>query len=97
MLKWLYLMILVSFNLLGCTLGPDFKSPEAPKTNRYLNTHSFTQTVSAHSYGGQTQIIKYNQDIPASWWTLYHSKSLNFLIDEGVKNNPDLTQMWIKK
>ena len=29
-------------------------------------------------------------DIPGEWWTLFHSKPLNDLIERSLKNNPDL-------
>ena len=29
-------------------------------------------------------------DIPGQWWTLFHSKPLNDLIDQALKANPDL-------
>ena len=30
------------------------------------------------------------QDIPGEWWTLFHSKPLNDLIERSLKANPDI-------
>ena len=40
--------------------------------------------------GGEAQQFVEGRDIPAEWWTLFHSKPLNDLIERSLKNNPDL-------
>jgi NodT family efflux transporter outer membrane factor (OMF) lipoprotein len=39
--------------------------------------------------GGEAQHLA-EADIPGDWWTLFHSKSLNDLIERSLKANPDL-------
>lgn len=72
----------------GCKVGPNFHAPEAPKTTRYNKGPLITKTVSASNSAGKSQHLHYNRDISNSWWTLFHSKELNYLIDQGLKNNP---------
>ena len=40
--------------------------------------------------GGEAQQFVEGRDIPAEWWTLFHSKPLNDLVERSLKNNPDL-------
>jgi NodT family efflux transporter outer membrane factor (OMF) lipoprotein len=74
----------------GCVVGPNFKKPAAPTVPGYtpapLSTTSATENVS----GGEAQTFIQGNDIPGDWWTLFHSKPLNELIERSLKNNPDL-------
>lgn len=76
----------------ACMVGPDFHSPAAPATQKYTAGSLPSKTTSALSAGkaGIAQHFNNGQDIPADWWTLYHSKQLNQLIEEGLKNSPNL-------
>jgi NodT family efflux transporter outer membrane factor (OMF) lipoprotein len=76
--------------LAGCTVGPDFARPEAPKADGYTPEPLAPQTASAAGNGGTAQTFIQGKDIPGQWWTLFHSKQLNALIDEALKANPDL-------
>ena len=40
--------------------------------------------------GGEAQQFVEGRDIPAEWWTLFHSKPLNDLIERSLKVNPDI-------
>lgn len=71
----------------GCKLGPNFRTPDAPKLSRYNPGPLLTKTVSAPSPAGKSQRMQYNQDISSSWWTIFHSKELNALIEQGLKYN----------
>jgi NodT family efflux transporter outer membrane factor (OMF) lipoprotein len=74
----------------GCAVGPEFKKPAAPADAGYtpapLSTTSSTRNVS----GGEAQHFVDGQDIPGEWWTLFHSKPLNDLIERSLKVNPDI-------
>jgi NodT family efflux transporter outer membrane factor (OMF) lipoprotein len=76
----------------GCTVGPDFKKPEAPVDAGYAasNDPLPKQTTSAAVAGGAAQRLADGQDIPGAWWSLYHSEPLNKLIEDALKANPDL-------
>ncbi len=44
----------------------------------------------ANVAGGEAQRFAKGADIAGDWWTLFHSKPLNELIEQSLTNNPDL-------
>ncbi len=77
-------------SLSGCAVGPDFRSPEAPSTSAYTPTPMPAETESSPGQGGASQRFVPGADIPAQWWTLFHSPALNQLITQALSNNPTL-------
>ncbi len=74
----------------GCTVGPDFKKPAAPDVTDYT-AKPLTKTVAtAGVAGGEAQRFSSGSDIPGDWWTLFHSRPLNDLIEHSLTNNADL-------
>jgi len=74
----------------GCTLGPDFHSPEPPAVTAYTATALPEQTVASPGPGGEAQRLQLQQEIPASWWELFRSPSLDQLIRKALQNSPNL-------
>jgi NodT family efflux transporter outer membrane factor (OMF) lipoprotein len=74
----------------GCAVGPNFKPPPAPPQAGYTATPAGTTAATAHVAGGQAQGFRTDADIPADWWRLFHSKSLDALIAAALRNNPGL-------
>jgi NodT family efflux transporter outer membrane factor (OMF) lipoprotein len=74
----------------GCAVGPDFKTPAAPDVAGYTPEPLGDPNASAPVKGGELQRFADGQDIPAQWWTLFHSAPLNAVIEEALKNNADL-------
>jgi NodT family efflux transporter outer membrane factor (OMF) lipoprotein len=74
----------------GCAVGPNFKRPAAPKVPGYTPAPPPTTSSTPNVPGGEAQQFVEGRDIPAEWWTLFHSKPLNNLIERSLKNNPDL-------
>ncbi len=74
----------------GCMVGPKYRAPAPPQTAGYtaapLNATSATPNVS----GEDAQKFVEGQDIPGQWWTLFHSKPLDDLIQRSLKANPDI-------
>jgi NodT family efflux transporter outer membrane factor (OMF) lipoprotein len=86
----LFIASLASLVMAGCAVGPDFKRPAAPAVGNYTD-HSLTETVtSTNVIGGEAQHFARGGDIAGDWWTLFHSKALNELIELALTNNPDL-------
>jgi NodT family efflux transporter outer membrane factor (OMF) lipoprotein len=80
----------LSLAIAGCAVGPDFKRPTPPTVNTYT-AGPLTNTVSsANVAAGETQRFAMGIDIPGEWWTLFHSKPLNELIERSLANNPNL-------
>jgi len=84
--------------LTGCTLGPDFKAPEAPATSKTTPPESYSYTVSpvqnpldaSQGNAGVAQKLVMAQDIPAQWWTVFHSPELDALIRSALTQSPNL-------
>src|ERR1700691_5969595 len=74
----------------GCTVGPNFEKPAAPDVTDYTSTPLASTASSANIPAGDAQRFDMGSDIPGDWWTLFHSKPLNDLIEESLANNYDL-------
>jgi NodT family efflux transporter outer membrane factor (OMF) lipoprotein len=82
--------MVVSSLVAGCAVGPDFKRPAAPEVSDYT-AHPIASTVATeHVAGGEAQRFATGGDIPGDWWTLFHSRPLNDLIEQSLANNHDL-------
>jgi NodT family efflux transporter outer membrane factor (OMF) lipoprotein len=80
--------LLGALALMGCAVGPNFHSPKAPDTDHYTRAPQPTETVAAPGAGGAAQTIGATRDIPADWWTLFHSSSLDELMRQALKDSP---------
>jgi len=75
----------------GCVVGPDFKKPAAPDVPRYTAAPLPPATVATPGVpGGEAQRFQSGADIPADWWTLFHSRALDALVRQALANNPNL-------
>jgi NodT family efflux transporter outer membrane factor (OMF) lipoprotein len=85
------ILITTSIALLaGCAVGPDFKKPSAPEVSGYSRDPFTTTSGTTNLIGGETQRFVSGGDIPGEWWTLFHSKPLNELIELSLSNNPTI-------
>jgi NodT family efflux transporter outer membrane factor (OMF) lipoprotein len=84
-------LLAVSLVLVGCAVGPDFKKPAPPDVTGYLPAPLPARTVSAAGEFGAAQRFVPAMDISGQWWTLFHSRPLNDLIEQSIKANPNLT------
>lgn len=87
-----FLVVVSALVLMSCTVGPDFHTPAAPNAESYTTSALTAQTVSTPGGGkaGKAQHFMQNRAIPANWWYLFHSPSLNELIARGLANSPTL-------
>ena len=76
--------------LAGCAVGPNFKRPAAPDVSEYTPSPLSTTAATPNVSGGGAQHFTNGSDIAADWWTLFHSKPLNELIEQSLANNHDL-------
>ncbi|HEX4350419.1 MAG TPA: efflux transporter outer membrane subunit [Verrucomicrobiae bacterium] len=83
-------MALIALLISGCAVGPNFKRPAAPNVTSYTTTPLMTMVATTNVAGGESQHFANGVNIPQDWWTLFHSKPLNELIEESLSNNPDL-------
>ena len=76
--------------LAGCAVGPNFEKPAAPKVSGYTAQPLATTGATAGIPGGDAQRFDMGADLSGDWWTLFHSKQLNALIEQALANNHDL-------
>jgi NodT family efflux transporter outer membrane factor (OMF) lipoprotein len=74
----------------GCAVGPNFEAPAPPANGGYAATPLSTTSSTSGISGGEAQHFVEGLDIPGEWWTLFHSKPLNDLIERSLKANPGL-------
>jgi NodT family efflux transporter outer membrane factor (OMF) lipoprotein len=74
----------------ACVVGPNFQKPPPPPVATYTATPPATTEATPGVPGGAAQHFSSSADIPADWWTLFHSKALNALISQALANNADL-------
>jgi NodT family efflux transporter outer membrane factor (OMF) lipoprotein len=84
------LILCLTALLTSCAVGPNFKKPEAPPVKDYTANPVSGTTSTTNVAGGQAQHFLADQDIAGDWWTLFHSKPLNDLIERSLKANPNL-------
>jgi NodT family efflux transporter outer membrane factor (OMF) lipoprotein len=67
-------------------VGPDFKLPEGPDIAAFTPDRQ----PKADTAGGKTQYLDLGRELPAEWWTLFHSSTLNGLIQRALRDNPNV-------
>lgn len=82
--------LLTALFVAGCAVGPNFKKPAPPAVSGYTPAPLQTTVGVTNIAGGGVQRFVAGMDIPGEWWMLFHSQSLNQLIDRSLTNNPDL-------
>lgn len=83
-------LLVISVWLSGCAVGPDFAPPPAPNVKGYMPEPLATTVPGSATPGGDAQRFIRDLDLPGQWWTLFHSKALNQLIDKALAANSDL-------
>jgi NodT family efflux transporter outer membrane factor (OMF) lipoprotein len=68
---------LAILGLTACAVGPDFKPPHSPGTDRY------TATALPQGFAS-------GADVPYAWWKLYECPALDALVDSALQGNPTL-------
>src|SRR5215471_4765578 len=84
------LSVIVTTLLAGCAVGPEFVPPPAPDVSGYERGGTPTTTASANVAGGAAQRLISGRDIPGEWWRLFGSPPLKSLMEDALRNNPDL-------
>jgi NodT family efflux transporter outer membrane factor (OMF) lipoprotein len=85
-----FFAVITAMLLSGCAVGPDFVPPPVPDVKGYTPEPLGPRTASARTPGGEAQRFVRDLDLAGQWWTLFHSKSLNSLIDRALAANADL-------
>lgn len=78
--------------LAGCAVGPHYHTPAPPTVTTYNPEPTVASTVSSPGPGGTAQQFKVPGEIPAQWWTLFHSPELDRMVRQALDNSPTLAQ-----
>jgi NodT family efflux transporter outer membrane factor (OMF) lipoprotein len=68
--------------LCGCTVGPDFLVPEAPKETGYRAEGEAVTMGEQH--------LDLGKEIAGDWWSLYHSEELSEVVRQAIAGNRTL-------
>ena len=82
--------------LAGCTVGPHYRPPAPPTVGSYIPAPQPSETVSSAGNAGAAQHLNPAMDVPAQWWSLFHSPELDRLVREALANSPTLAQATAK-
>src|SRR3974377_1401921 len=82
----LYTLLLTCVLLGACAVGPDFQIPASPD----IATFTADRIPSENTAGNKTQRLAAGAQIPAEYWTLFHSTPLNRLIERALRDNPNI-------
>jgi outer membrane protein TolC len=81
----------------GCTVGPDFAPPPQPNVPMSpLPSVSVKAAPACRAFDRQaarfciTQRLVGDRDVPGAWWTLFHSRPLNDVMERALLENHDL-------
>lgn len=74
----------------ACIAGPNFKPPAAPSVSSYTAKPAEPTVATPGAPGGSAQRFVTGADLPGDWWALYHSRTLNDLIEQALAHNADL-------
>lgn len=69
----------------GCTLGPDFLKPKAPVQKTY--DAAGTPNPPAPGKNETAQHFALGKKIADDWWTLFHSKELDLMLEDAIAGN----------
>jgi NodT family efflux transporter outer membrane factor (OMF) lipoprotein len=80
--------LLAAAALSACAAGPTFHAPAPPATEHYTRAPEPADTVASPGHGGDAQSLSSEHDLPADWWTLFHSEALDELIRQALADSP---------
>jgi NodT family efflux transporter outer membrane factor (OMF) lipoprotein len=76
----------------GCTVGPQYHAPAPPTVTSYTPQPQPRETAGSVGPAGRVQQFNPLAQIPAQWWTLFHSAELSAMVNEALHNSPTLAQ-----
>jgi len=81
------LSLLASILVAGCTVGPNFRRPDAPAVASYARGGDPRATVRAQ---GTEQHFSVGAVVAGDWWQLFKSDKLSAVVGEALVRNPGL-------
>ena len=84
MKRAVFLLLVLS----GCAVGPNFERPAPPEGERY--TAQPVPSEIRSSSGAQSQQLRLGETIPAQWWRLFRSSSLDSVLRAALEGSRTL-------
>lgn len=81
------LAITCAWLLSGCAVGPNYVRPASVLPQQHTEQHL---EITAVPDAEVTQKFVAGGNLPAQWWELFHSAPLNALIQDSLKNSPNV-------
>jgi len=79
-----FLLACCALVVTGCTVGPDFRSPEPPAVDRYV--------PDPPPVTSGAPLLVPDAAPPTKWWTTFGSATLDELVGRALRNSPTLDQ-----
>jgi NodT family efflux transporter outer membrane factor (OMF) lipoprotein len=74
----------------GCTVGPDFRPPDAPTTTRYIAPGESRARAADAGTAVPRQAVVLGDKVTSDWWTLFRSPDLDRLLKQSIADSPTL-------
>jgi len=74
----------------GCTVGPDFRQPDAPTTTRYTAPGESRARAADAGTAAARQTVVLGAKVTSAWWTLFRSPDLDRLVKQSIADSPTL-------
>jgi NodT family efflux transporter outer membrane factor (OMF) lipoprotein len=75
----------------GCTtVGPNFKAPAPPTTQRYTPPSEASAPAADAGSAAPRQTIALGEKVTGEWWTLFRSPDLDGLVKQAIAGSPTL-------
>jgi len=84
------LAVAVAFAVTGCAVGPNFRSPDAPKVEAYTAEKVPEATMATDAPTGDAQRFLENTEVPERWWTTFVNDEINRRVDEALVHSPTI-------
>ncbi len=74
----------------GCTVGPDFRTPDAPTTMRYTAPGKTRARAADAGTAVPRQTVVLGGKVTSDWWTLFRSPDLDRMVKQSIADSPTL-------
>ncbi|KWF36821.1 RND transporter [Burkholderia diffusa] len=80
----------VAVLLAGCTVGPNFVPPPAPRVARFVPPDDPGAASGSWRGGGRTQALSADAALTRDWWTRFGSRAIDSTVAEALTGSPTL-------
>ena len=89
-MKRLMVTLICAGILSGCMVGPDFKRPDVPATQRYTSSALTNTSIVKQEPTAATQSSNATDSSSTTWWNIFHSDALNAMVQQALRSNHSL-------